>query len=201
MASAARFSPGEDLHDIATIQSSRPLGRNQLAVAGFVSPEPDLDPTFHSRVPEALSPYQLYLTVVPRRRGITCSHHLGSIQLPRETWPTIVSLRTRWTLLSGPHLSSLSDIGVLSQLPLPLCRVAALQARLYVPKLDPPSRINIHHVFLVCMRHHLDVLGHRECVIELPCWFGRGVVLNIWTHTYKSVSLPGSVALFSASSR
>lgn len=161
-----------------------------------MSPEPDLDPTFHSRVPEALRRIKctmvVYLAVIQRTRSITCSHHLGSIHgcLPVAGW----------ILLSKPHLSSLSDIGVLGQLPLLLSRVAALLARLYVSKLDPPSRIDIHHVFLVCMRHHLDVFGHRECVIELPCWFGRGVVLNICTHTYKSASLPGSVALFSASS-
>lgn len=40
------------------------------------------------------------------------------------------------------------------------------------------------HVLLVRMRQHFDVFGYRECVIELPCWFGRGIVLNIWP--YKS---------------
>lgn len=153
-----------------------------------MSPEPDLDPTFHSRVPEALR--RIKCTMVSDCYPAHTEHYVFPSP---EQYP--------WTLLSKPHLSSLSDIGVLGQLPLPLCRVAALLARLYVSKLDPPSRINIHHVFLVCMRHHLDVFGHRECVIELSCWFGRGVVLNIWTQTHKSASLPGSVALSSASSR
>lgn len=42
-------------------------------------------------------------------------------------------------------------------------------------------------VLLVRMRHHFDVFGYRERVIELPCWFGCGVVLNIWaTHVPTS---------------
>lgn len=51
-------------------------------------------------------------------------------------------------------------------------------------------------VLLVRMRHHFDVFGYRERVIELPCWFGCGVVLNIWARQVQVSSLPGRAALW-----
>lgn len=51
-------------------------------------------------------------------------------------------------------------------------------------------------VLLVRMRHHFDVFGYRERVIELSCWFGCGIVLNIWATHVRVSSLPGRVALW-----
>lgn len=155
--------------------------------------EPDIDPTFHSRPPRSLIRLEC-LWLLSRADGALRVPTTWT-QCPSATsWPLgslkrhhIISHGTAWALLSGLRLSSLGEVGVLGQLPLLLRRVAALLPGLQVPKLDPPSRVNVHHVFLVCMRHHFDVFGHRERVVELPCWFGRGVVLNIWPHAHKSV--------------
>lgn len=42
-----------------------------------------------------------------------------------------------------------------------------LLAELEVPEVDSPPRVDVHHILLVGRRDDLEVLGHREGVVEL----------------------------------
>lgn len=106
--------------------------------------------------------YQVTLGCTPTW-GLMCCHHLDKTPdcqpTPSVSYPCSAGERQRSGVretgvraaagaagdMPCEHPSSFGEVGVLGPLPLFLCRVAALLARLHVPELDSPPRINVHH--------------------------------------------------------
>src|SRR5436190_563163 len=63
---------------------------------------------------------------------------------------------------------SLSDINVFHMSkPVPRINIQIILPVLLIAGLHASTRVEVHHVLLVCVRQHFEVLGHSKGIIEL----------------------------------
>lgn len=87
---------------------------------------------------------------------------------------------------------SLGEVGVLDELLPVLSGANVLLPGLDVSEFDTSSCINVHHEFLITVRHDLDVLWHRECIVELTRGLGIAVLDIFFPGLGDQYLMPGS---------